>query len=345
MEQFTFKSGNAAIRHLKELPKPKKKMNTDRLLFIILLICVSIYFGYKLYKGIAVVEVDGMVTMDKLSVEFTDDVRVLSYKIEEGVEIERGDTLFTYMNQYFEDDAANYVSSVSNIERITREELELQRKLSEKRAERNIHQKKLTEERFELERVRDLVTLAVYTRTQFEDQNTKVANTLAKIELVKEEIKYLIRHLDQLKKLKKQYEVAAKGNSNREIEKLYIAPSDGVIGKISIAENEVCYEKEEVLTIHQPSNIRIQAYFSQKVLEQVRVGEIVNVQFPDGSKQKGIIDKYYVSTYELPPEFQKKYEPTERGILVDISPLNKEDVEGWKQFYKMSVKVSTGRFF
>ena len=345
MEQFSFRKGNAVIRHLKEPPKKKKKLNTDRILFIVLLIAVAIYGVFKLYKGIAVVEVDGMVTMDKLEVHFTDDIRLNSIGIEEGVEIRKGDTLFSYINKYFENEGTSYSNIISNKERVDREILGLTRRLNEKRTERDILKERLANERKELETIRGLVSLAALTRSSFDDQKRFVSRTEDELSLVKEEIRYLIRHIDQLNRLKREYSTSVSLNANSAfVNKLYIAPTDGVIGRINVQENEVCYKGDEVMTIHQPQNVRIQAYFIQEETDKVQVGKTVHLEFPDGTEGTGVISKYYVSTYELPPEFQKKYEPTERSILVDIVPLDENELEDWKQFYKMSVKVSLSRF-
>lgn len=109
-----------------------------------------------------------MVTMDKLLVHFTDDVRVLSLDVEEGAVILRGDTLFQYMDQSFEDNATLYNINASNIESINRELLELRRKLEGKRAERLILRNRVRESRFELEKIRELVALAAYTKSKFD---------------------------------------------------------------------------------------------------------------------------------------------------------------------------------
>ena len=60
---------------------------------------------------------------------------------------------------------------------------------------------------------------------------------------------------------------------------------------------------------------------------------------------KGKIVHSYISTYALPSEFQKKYEPTERTILVDIEPINVNEAELWRKFYLMDVKLVIKRFF
>jgi multidrug resistance efflux pump len=344
MNQFSFRKGNATIRHLNELPTPKKKINVDRILFISLLIAIAVYAAVKIYSGIAIIEINGMVNMQKLDVHFTDDIRINDYYVQEGSLVQKGDTLFKYTNQYFEDDAASYVSILTNKERIDREIIELRREVLEKGSERNILSRRLEEQYFDLQTIRELVSLAAISRSEFDAQERRIESTEDELELVRREIQYLNLQVDQLESLKGQFTNLAKIGDTANRSRLYIAPRDGIIGTINVESNEVCYRGDEVLTIHEIDEVKVQAYFTQNEANEIELGRIVSIEFPGGNTQKGIIDRFYVSTYELPPEFQKKYEPTTRSILVDIVPLKDQDIQNWQQFYKMNVKVNLNRF-
>jgi len=63
------------------------------------------------------------------------------------------------------------------------------------------------------------------------------------------------------------------------------------------------------------------------------------ISFPDGSKSEGLISKFHMNTYELPSEFQNKYEPTKRNIVAEVVPIHRKEINNWKNFYKMNVKV------
>lgn len=345
MKEFTFSSGNAAILQLKELPKPKKKkLNTDRVLFLALLAIILIYALVKLYQGIALIQVDGMVTMDKLSVNFSEDIRILDINIREGADISHGDTLFTYRNQYFENDANYFSMQVSNQERMNRDRRQIEMDIRQKEAERDYHLQTvemLTNESNETAR---LVALAVYPKTMYEQANQRLRR--AEIDLQKTEKELLILKQEREKLLQSE-----SSNINRSIPdgfqntRFYKAPFNGIVGQISVQENEISYKANEVLTIHQPNKTKIQAYFPQSAIDYISIGETVELSFPNGETRQGVIEQYYIATYELPDEFQKSYEPTERGILVDILPFKDSDDNDWKKFYKMSVTVSVGRFF
>ena len=123
----------------------------------------------------------------------------------------------------------------------------------------------------------------------------------------------------------------------------YISPINGVVGQILKNSEESCYKTENVMTIHDVEKVFIKAYFNLKDLAHIKKGDIVLVEFPDKTVSEGIINKLYISTYKAPTEFQKKYEPTERNILTEIIPLDKEQVSEWGKFYKLNLKVKIGK--
>ena len=93
------------------------------------------------------------------------------------------------------------------------------------------------------------------------------------------------------------------------------------------------------MVIHQLENLKIKAYFHQSLYQEIRLGEEVEIEFPDGTIGRGVINNFYVSTYELPAEFQKRYEPVERRIVVDVLPLNLDEATRWIGYYKMAVTI------
>ena len=98
------------------------------------------------------------------------------------------------------------------------------------------------------------------------------------------------------------------------------------------------------MSIHQAHPAFIKAYFEQEDLRYFDVGDVFTIDFPDGTTSKGVLKRFYIATYTLPEEFQKKYEPTTRSIAADIYPLDSTEIVKWKAFYKMSVDISKLKF-
>ena len=67
-----------------------------------------------------------------------------------------------------------------------------------------------------------------------------------------------------------------------------------------------------------------------------------NIDFPDVTSSNGILKRFYIATYTLPEEFQKKYEPTRRTVAADIYPLSENAAQDWVVFHMMDVEI--GKF-
>ena len=87
----------------------------------------------------------------------------------------------------------------------------------------------------------------------------------------------------------------------------------------------------------------IKGYFEQDSLKYLREGKVVYLEFPGGVRSRGGIDKFYFSTLPLPDEFQKKYEPVRRNVVVDIRPISSE-AKVWVEVHMLTVKLRIKRF-
>jgi multidrug resistance efflux pump len=126
--------------------------------------------------------------------------------------------------------------------------------------------------------------------------------------------------------------------------KIFTSPINGNVTRINKMAFEVALKTETILSIHQPNNVHIKGFFEQEDLRHLHEGDIVDIEFADGTQSKGFVDRFYAATYKLPEEFQKKFEPTTRTLAADILPINGADLNMWKKYYKLSVKISKRTF-
>ena len=346
MKNFNFKSKTRVIKTLKEPPKPKK-INWQKWSWIGILTAALLFFGFRIFNGVAILRGHGQVELKKQEVTFTNDVKVLDIFVEEGQEVKKGDTLFYFQNEYNETGTSirNSLNVQKPIDWIEKERLNLKKQIALKKIEKNNLATKLKFKEDEFKHQQDLVLLGVndieYTLTSIESDILKI-KTQQKI--LSEEIKFLKKHMYRLKlqerdikSLERNEAALASGVLNQKLP--YIALIDGIIGNINFSPNEVCYEQQDVMTIHQKEKISIRAYFDPELVGYLQINDIMEIKFPDGEKGLGRIHNIYISTKELPTEFQKKYEPTERNVVVDILPITDEEGARWANFYKMTVDV------
>ncbi len=345
MKKFDYKKKPSIIRTLKEPPKKKKKINWDRVLFLAAIFIGLFFLLRHTYKSVALVEADGQVMLESIKVNFINDIRLRNLKVTEGDTVQALDTLFSYWNELHDDDGSKSVQINNTNEWVRKEKLNLLRKISQKNVELREATRLLEEYGAQKEKLVQFVMLDAAENSSLQAVTNQLLSLESRQEILRNEVFYLRRHYNQLRSEEATLvDLTSGGYSSALTSNLYISPFRGIIGEIQIQPNEVCYEGEYVFTIHSPEKIAIHAYFSQKNIDRIFLNEIVKVSFPDGSEGRGYIKKYHISTKELPPEFQKKYEPTERTILTEIFPIDEETATLWKKFYKMDVRVSLPRF-
>lgn len=349
-----YRPTTSVLRTVEE-PKRKKKFNWDRLFFILLLTWLVYYFGGRMYRSYAEIMVNGQVMLEKMSVNFTEEIRIKRMMIDEGDEVIAGDSLFSYVVETQTDNDFNNTFNThdGNSNWFLREKMAITRQIQLKKSDRKGIQTLIELKKAELEALKQRVYLGSELSHKIEPIKAKIQELENEKTSLSAEIRVLNNYLYRLKK---QEELAMSQKLDRvkfEIEAraafeslilYYTTPITGLIGQIHKEENEVCYRSESVMTIHKLGVIKIKAYFLPEFADDIAIGDEVEVLFEDGSESKGVIQNFYISTYPLPPEFQKRYEPTTRSIVVDIVPKDELEAENWLSYYKMSVKVVKSRF-
>ncbi|MEM9921438.1 MAG: hypothetical protein AAF990_25275 [Bacteroidota bacterium] len=312
--------------------------------------------SYKSYHRYAFVSVNGQVLVEKLQIHFTEDVRIRDIFVEEGQQVRKGDTLFSFRYENREQVESQLRMTISanpnggNDLRnwFLREKLNVKRQMAIKKSQIEGVKSSIGVKKAELEEQKKQILLGVDVAHKLPPLISDISDLDSDILMLKREIRVLRKHLSALRRQEKK---ALKEREEELKEQLaaeskvythfvyYISPIDGIIGRIFNSPNEVCYETEDVMTIHQMDKLKIRAYFDQESHREIKIGDEVTINFPDGTIGKGIIHNFYVSTYPLPPEFQSKHEPMERSIVADVLPLDDEEAMHWTGYYKMAVKV------
>jgi multidrug resistance efflux pump len=292
------------------------------------------------YKSLNVINGNGQIVFEKLSVHFGDDVRLLKVMVEEGDTIKAGDSLFIYKYEEAEDNHAVMVQQAQTRGQFDTKGLDIKRAILAKEAELKVSIAMLKQQKLYYEQLVKMVLLEVSDASEVEIVKIEIERLKAKVRILKEEI-------TALKRLKGQYRSIGNALAGvyrpQEETKTYIAPANGLSGTVNFEDKELCYREQEVLTIHDPDKVEIRAYFKQKHTDFLKKGQSIKVKFPDGTISWGKIDQSFISTYAVPKEFQKKYEPTERNIVVSILPIDEVEEEIWRKYYLMEADLTIFR--
>ncbi len=364
MKNISFKRNESVIRGLEiqNEKKTKAPRNWDRIIYFIVLIILAFFLAKYLINKFLFIEADGQILFDNVEIRNTSDSRVVSFFKEEGDEVCIGDSLFSFIP----DKPAGYFNSFGSYEFAMKQQKKGDVSWSEKemfQVKEDIKlnsflirekekMKKLLEA--DLERIRNEVMLDVLPRNRLDDQISKINGINYEIETLKGKNALLQNSLAQLETMKRDLSAQsdgvfdengnALGNSNHDGSLIFYSPLEGTITNILKNQFEVALKDEIILSIHKPNNVYIKGFFKQEDLKSLSLDDYVNLEFPDGSTGRGIIKRFYFTTYQLPEEFQKKYEPTTRSLSADIYPASDEDLKKWRTFWKMGVKITKSKF-
>ncbi|MES2588684.1 MAG: hypothetical protein V4622_06865 [Bacteroidota bacterium] len=364
MKNISFKRNESVLRGL-EIQKEKKtktQINWDRIIYFILLLILVFFLIRYIINAYIFIEADGQILFDNIEIRNTSDCRVANFFVEEGDEVCIGDKLFSYIpdkpagffNSFGSYEFAMNQQKKGDVSWSEKEDFQVKEdiKLNSFLIAEKIKMKRLYEN--ELERIRNEVMLDVLPRNRLDDQISKINQVNYEIETLKGKNVLLQASLAQLYKMRRDLNADLNANSNKNGlgnantdengNIIFYSPIEGTVTNILKNQFEVALKEEIILSIHRPENVFIKGFFKQEDLKSLKINDEVNLGFPDGSSGKGYIKRFYFTTYQLPEEFQKKYEPTTRSLSADIFPASDQDLKKWRTYWKMGVKITKSKF-
>jgi hypothetical protein len=372
MKSINFQRNKSFIRVVNEQTKKKKQRNWDKILYLFLLGSFLVFLFYYILSKFIYVRAYGHVIIESTHIRLTDDARIIEFYIHEGDSIKKNDTLFSYALDR-DDDINGRASQAINIGSITggstddwwvKELYALKKKITLNTIDISENANLIGTYKSEIKRLTNEVILDVLPKTRLDLVQNEILKLTAQNQKLKQENNELFKLSKTLgpttNKLRyKSSNINLKsgnGSSPTDVFKLafsdellsepkyFKSPISAIATRIYIQNFETALKSEEIIALHQARPAFIKSYFEQEDLRYFKVGDVFNIEFPDGTNSKGVLKRFYIATYTLPDEFQKKYEPTTRSIAGDIYPLDSSEIIKWKTFYKMSVDISKLKF-
>ena len=346
MKNIYFKRKDSVFRSLQEekIVKPKKRINWDRLVYIVLLFTFLFFAGRYAFFKIYYVKADGQVMFKNVDIQNIEDCRIYKFNVKEGQHVKKGDTLFYFADKKYEKSATSLNVNTNWQEK---ELILIEEELSILRKEESLSRKKLKKSKKELNKIKQEVVLDILPKSTYNQKEEELSVLMDDVELTKHKIQSLEEKRQKVLESLRLKQIQDAQLKQHELDygpMPFLAPIDGMVSKIFKENSEIAVASEVIMYVQQKDNIFIKAFFAQEDLKYLQNRNTVELEFPDGTISKGRINRFYYSTYTLPEEFQKKYEPTTRSLAVDIVPYNEEEFDKWRKYYKLSVIVRKSRF-
>lgn len=347
MKSLNFKrQENAKLRYLEEkvTGKSSSRFNWDRIVYLSILGLIVFFVLRYFFLHSFYITADGQVLFETVEIGETQDIRIERFLIEEGDNMKVGDTLFTYLIEDPNEFAIKSNEAASNQSNwAEREMYALQKSIELNNSQIASDEKLMNSYKSQLKRLENEVILGAATERDLNNLEYQISKLETTISLAQSENEVLAKQINDLKNNKagvQKKEEPATFSPYR----AFVSPIDGYIARIFKEPYEVALKSQVIMKVHRADSVHVKGYFDQEDLKYVNVGDMVDVSFPDGKESEGVIKRFYTSTVLIPEEFQEKYEPAKRTIAVDIVPAPGADLEIWKRYYKLSVKLRKRTF-
>jgi len=360
LKSVDFKRKDSVIRVVnEEFKKPKR--NWDRVIYIVFLSLVAFFIGYYAISKIFFIKADGQVLFENVSIRLTDDCRLLAYQRDEGDTVKVGDSLFTYTldkdnlwGNMALNGNVNATSYDNEWDWVEKEKYALMKKVALNKIDITESTALIGSYKSEIQRLQNEIVLDVLPKNRLDyvqNEILRLNTAIAKLSSENNQLYGLLKQLNSMVKtdrVKSTKTASIGGGGNGDADengiRVFYSPIDGTVTRIYTRQFEVALKSEQIMAIHKNTPMYVKGFFEQADLNYFHEGDLVNIEFPDGTDSKGIIKRFYYSTYPLPDEFQKRYEPTTRTIAADIYPVNDNEYEHWRAFFKMGVSVTKFKY-
>jgi len=369
MKSINFQRNKGIIRVVNE-EKIRKSRNWDRVIYIALLIVFLLLILYYIIHKYFFVSANGQVLLESLNIRLADDARIYDFKVDEGDSIHINDTLFAYAS-VLNNNSGNYGSnpmsatSTGDDNWWRKEIYNLNKKISINLTDINKNKQLIENYRSELTRLTNEAILDALPKARLEQLKVEITRLSAENEKLENENMQLkgmigsVPHTSSTYKSNVHYyggggSSKSKKNKN-EVKynfsgeylsppKFFLSPIEGVVTRLHISPYETALKDESIISLNKNYKLLIKVFLEQENVSDVKVGDLFKIEFPDNSESVGVLKQFYFSTFAMPEEFQKKYEPTTRTVAADLYPLNNEEAKKWKAYYKMSVKITKFKY-
>ena len=367
MKSIYFKRKNSVLRVMNDGSPNARNTNYDRYIYFGILSIIILYVVYYLTVKFFFIRADGHVLYDDVKIRLTDDSRIIKFFRSEGDSICRGDSLFSYIP---DDDNTNggsggvslsglSITGTGNTNQndwIDKEIYNLEKKIALNNIEISEQAAMLKMYKSDLKRVKNEVTLDALPHSRLEYTQNEIAKIRSSVNKLKQENTQLNGLIKKLQGIAKEYDPVKKtinlasltsaggnGSGDKDVQVFY-SPIDGIINRVFLNDFEVALREDDIMSVQRKSRIYVKAYFEQEDMDYFKEGDTLDLKFPDGTKSRGYIKRFYFGTYPLPEEFQKRYEPIKRTIAADILPVSKAEELKWKVYNKLSVEITKTKY-
>lgn len=307
-------------------PPRRRGPSITRRLYLLLLLGLVAYLGYIAFDRLFFLHGWGQVEVDKIAISSARGGRIDVLPIADGQAIGQGELLARIdAPKRCEPEQDPRLQRLAMDAQLTQGRIEvLSQELTRKRAK--------AEEFTRLRRALEIDTRSSREARQLSDEIDRLQQDVA---IAVRRLSIERRQIEQLRA-----ELADKPLPSDCIDEELRAPVAATVLHVGHAPTEVVGRGETIATlVPSDARVRVEAYLEIDDVDDVHVGKVMRVEFPDGQVSPGVIESIHSSAYRSAQRQWDGYTPLSSRVLVHVVPARADQRLRWLNYDRMDVRV------
>lgn len=328
-----------------EQPLKKKGVNWDRVVYLAVLLILVASLVYYLIDRYVYLSVSGQVVYKSHLIYLPDDARIFDIYTEEDEMIEVGDTLFIFLSEINRTDNALFNSIQSAEASKERDIADARRNLLVKQAEYNENLKLIDSYKKKIEEIELMVLLDANNAERINSFQIEIDKLKAKNEVILTEIRYWRNYIANAPKRTSNYQNTLNSRiSDLNQTKVYVSSVEGKVDRINFEMNELAYKGQSILEIIE-DDLYALCYLPEDEFGVLLEGDVVNIKFANGQKDKGIVRLIFANSENIPSRYLRIIAAPKDFLLIVIEPLDNTNINMWESGVNQRIRVTKQRAF
>ena len=304
----------------------KKNINIGKYIYYLILIAIVYYLVNLLFYKTVYIEGNGFIINKKINIKIPYNAIIDTIYIKDGDYVRKNTPLFKYKII----PSPEFYSKMNNKDKLSDIELKIkliQNNIKALKDKLDFYNQKKKE-------YKKLINMGLDLRKELFQIEENIIE-------IKTEIKKQERNLNTYKKYYNNKEKQIKNRKNYILSSnLVTSPIKGQITNIFINNKEFVKIGSPIVTIKSNDSTYIKGFFDLKYLDYIIKSKFLIVEFPNHQQLNGMIKNIFITTYNKPEQFQKKYEEPKKVIGIEIILPPRKKIKNFENLFIDSLPVT-----
>ncbi|AEP28898.1 HlyD family efflux transporter periplasmic adaptor subunit [Brumicola nitratireducens] len=312
-------------------PERRKWPRFTQLLYFLFILFIFLYVIYFFFARSFYLKTDGIIEVSKQRIAATHGGKIEQFTVAQGDRFKAGDKLAVIGAARFCSPPAADTRSAQLAFTIKDEEIELSGLLKEFALLKRIQAQPARIDAG----IRRALELNAPLLQNPQAENIKMLEKQNEIDIQR----LRIANLNERLKLQRNVAVTVNNDPSCSAE-IISAPFDGYVFSTTFSQNEVSNRGETIMTIvADNAEVNIEIYLENDLFASAQPQQTFDITLPNGESSKAVVSEIFSSAITQPERAWNNYKPVIPQLKANLVPVDKSDVELWKQYDRYSVDV------